>query len=63
VPGIERVDITTFQRQDIPGTGLKDGVLLMDWLERAMLENNPRYPERGLFRLMLTESEAQYVRS
>jgi hypothetical protein len=63
VPGIERVDITTFQRQDIPGTGLKDGVLPMDWLEIAMLENNPRYPERGLFRLMLTESEAQYVRS
>jgi predicted phage baseplate assembly protein len=63
VPGIERVDITTFQRQDITGTGLKDGVLPMDWLEIAMLENNPRYPERGLFRLMLTESEAQYVRS
>lgn len=63
VPGIERVDITTFQRQGIPGTGLKDGVLPMDWQEIAVLENNPRYPERGLLRLTLTESEVQYVRS
>lgn len=63
VPGIESVDITTFQRQGIPGTGLNDGVLPMDWQEIAILENNPRYPERGLLRLTLTESEVQYVRS
>jgi hypothetical protein len=63
VPGIGSVDITMFQRQGIPGTGLKDGVLSVDWLEIVIMENNPRYPERGLLQLTLTESEVQYVRS
>ncbi len=63
IPGIARVDINTFQRQGIPGTGLQDGVLPMRWQEIAVLENNPYYPERGLFHLTLTESEAQYARS
>lgn len=51
VPGVQSVDITTFQRQGIPGMGLSDGVLSMEWQELPILENNPLYPERGLFRL------------
>jgi predicted phage baseplate assembly protein len=63
-PGVGTVEITTFQRQGVPGTGLKDGMLAMDWLEIPILENNPQYPERGLFTLAVTtnEAEAQYVR-
>lgn len=64
VPGVATVTITTFQREGIAGTGLADGVLPLDWLELPILENNPHYPERGIFRLTVetTNVEGQYVR-
>lgn len=61
VPGVASVDITMFQREDTPGTGLKDGVLPMEWQELPILENNPSYPERGVFTIELSNSEVQYV--
>jgi hypothetical protein len=65
VPGVDSVKITTFQRQGIAGTGLVDGSLPMDWLEIPLLENNPHYPERGIFSMTVETQnmEAQYVRS
>jgi hypothetical protein len=62
-PGVNTVKITLFQRQGIAGTGLTDGNLAMDWLEIPMLENNPQYPERGLFTMSIvtTTTEALYV--
>lgn len=63
LPGVDTVKITRFQRQGIAGTGLTDGSLAMDWLEIPILENNPQYPERGLFTLSIATptTEAQYV--
>ncbi len=61
LPGVQSVDITTFQRQGIPGTGLSDGVLPMTWQELAILENNPLYPERGLFRLSVTAGMSEVL--
>ncbi len=64
VPGVATITITTFQREDITGTGLTDGVLPLDWLELPILENNPHSPERGIFSLTVetTNVEGQYVR-
>jgi hypothetical protein len=53
VAGVQQVTISTFQRQGIPGPGLQDGVLPMEWLEIARLENDPNYPEQGIFRLQV----------
>ncbi|MGH7938364.1 MAG: putative baseplate assembly protein, partial [Bryobacteraceae bacterium] len=54
VTGVASVQITTFQRQGLPETsGLTNGFLTMDRLEIARLENNPDFPERGLFTLDL----------
>lgn len=64
VPGVATATVTTFQREGIAGTGLADGVLPLDWLELPILENNPLYPERGIFSLTVeaTNVEVQYVR-
>src|SRR5207249_4631235 len=53
VPGVDSVDITRFQRQGIPGTGLSDGVLTMDWLEIARMDNDPNYPGHGILHLQV----------
>jgi hypothetical protein len=52
--GVESVDITTFQRRDRPGTEGRDaGRLVLDRLEIARLDNDPNFPERGVFELTL----------
>lgn len=63
VPGVDSVTITSFQRQGLAGTGLADGVLVMAWFEIPILENNPHYPERGLFGLTVAarDLEMQHV--
>ena len=54
VAGVASVKITLFQRQGLPETsGLTDGFLAMSRLEIARLENDPNFPERGLFALEL----------
>jgi Baseplate J-like protein len=52
VEGVASVDITTFQCQGTPGDeGLTLGKLAMGRLEIARLDNDPNFPERGVFRL------------
>jgi hypothetical protein len=54
VAGVASVQITTFQRQGQPKTsGLTNGFLTMNRLEIARLENDPNFPERGIFTLDL----------
>jgi Baseplate J-like protein len=54
VAGVASVQITTFQRQGQPETsGLTNGFLTMSRLEIARLENDPNFPERGIFTLDL----------
>jgi hypothetical protein len=57
VPGVASVTISTFQRQGIPGSGLADSVLTLDWLEVARLDNDPSDPERGTFLLHVREGK------
>jgi Baseplate J-like protein len=48
VPGVESVVATTFQRQhDEASSALDTGVLTMNRLEIARLDNNPTFPDRG----------------
>ncbi len=50
VAGVASVQVTTFQRQGLPETsGLTNGFLAMNRLEIARLENDPNFPEHGLF--------------
>ncbi|MFE7836524.1 putative baseplate assembly protein [Streptomyces sp. NPDC057474] len=54
VPGVESVDVHTFQRQRRPETsGLETGALEMGRLEIARLDNDPNFPERGMLDLTL----------
>ena len=54
VAGVASVEITTFQRQGLPETsGLTNGFLVMNRLEIARLDNDPNFPERGIFKLDL----------
>lgn len=54
VAGVASVQITAFQRQGRKETsGLAAGVLKMDRLEIARLDNDPNFAERGLFKLEL----------
>jgi hypothetical protein len=54
VAGVALVEIKVFQRQGLAATsGLKKGFINMDRLEIARLENDPNFPERGLFTLKL----------
>jgi hypothetical protein len=52
--GISSVQITTFRRQNNPASdAAPTGALPMDRLEIARLDNDPNFPERGVFRLFL----------
>jgi hypothetical protein len=54
VDGVESVRITRFQRRDQPGTAALDlGRLELGRLEVARLDNDPNFPERGVFELTL----------
>ena len=54
VPGVASVHITTFQRQGQPDSRpLEEGKLSLQRLEIARLDNDPNFPERGVFRLQL----------
>jgi len=49
VPGVESVVPNTFQRQhDDASSALDTGVLTMNRLEIARLDNNPTFPDRGV---------------
>ncbi|MBB3178407.1 putative baseplate assembly protein [Variovorax sp. Sphag1AA] len=50
IDGVASVQITTFQRRGEPGRAALDaGVLPIGRLEVARLDNNPDFPERGVF--------------
>lgn len=52
IEGVQRVTITKFQRQGTDSNkALDDGKLLLSRLEIARLDNDPNFPERGVFRL------------
>ncbi len=54
IAGVALVRITTFQRQGRPGgEALFRGELTLGQLEVARLDNDPSFPERGVFRLHL----------
>jgi predicted phage baseplate assembly protein len=54
VDGVASVDITTFQRQDNPNTEARDtGKLSLGRLQIAQLDNDPNFPEHGVFRLTM----------
>ena len=53
VPGVESVEVLTFQRQHEPwSSGIDSGVIPMGRLEIARLDDDPNFPEHG--RLTLT---------
>ena len=52
--GIDSVEITKFQRQGIDSdAALKAGKLVLGRLEIARLDNDPNFPEHGVFNVML----------
>lgn len=52
--GVLSVQITKFQRQGAPGNEtLTSGKLLLNRLEIARLDNDPNFPDRGLFTLIM----------
>ncbi|MCX6028851.1 MAG: putative baseplate assembly protein [Chloroflexi bacterium] len=54
IAGVASYEITTFQRQGAPSRkGLDEGKLALGRLEIARLDNNPNFPEHGVFRLKL----------
>ncbi len=54
VPGVDSVLIPIFQRQGTPDQkALDDGKLTLGRLEIARLDNDPNFPERGVFHLNL----------
>ncbi len=54
VEGVSSVEIKKFQRQGTPDSKpLEDGFLKLHRLEIARLDNDPNFPERGVFRLTL----------
>ena len=49
VEGVRHVEITTFRRQNDPGSsGLDAGVLALERREIAILDNDPNFPGRGV---------------
>ena len=51
-PGVQSVDVVTFQRQREPeSSGIDTGLLPMGRLEIARLDNDPNFPERGVLDL------------
>lgn len=58
VEGVSSLQITTFQRQGIPGNeALNAGKLILGRLELARLDNDPNYPDHGVFRFNLVEGK------
>ncbi len=58
-PGVDLVHVTRFQRYGEPDSdGREDGVLPMARLEIARLDNDPNFPERGVFDLTLRGGSA-----
>lgn len=54
VQGVNSVEITQFQRQEIPGSnGLETGRLDFGRREIARLDNDPNFPTHGLFNLTM----------
>ena len=54
VDGVEAIEVVTFQRRDDPGGSAKDdGFITVGRLEVPVLENNPNFPERGTFDLIM----------
>lgn len=54
VSGVASVKITAFQRQGNPSDeALNDGELKLDRLEIARLDNDPNFPDMGVFRLRM----------
>ena len=54
VEGVASVEIRKFQRQGKPATSaLQTGALTLGRLEIARLDNDPNFPERGVFRLQM----------
>lgn len=54
IAGVASTQITTFQRQGDPRTNAADASWLqVDRLEIPQLDNDPNFPERGVFRLNL----------
>jgi hypothetical protein len=54
VDGVRSVVVTQFHRMDSPGgDALAQGVLSLGRLEVARCDNNPNFPDRGVFRLVL----------
>lgn len=54
VDGVASVQVTTFQRQGILSTiAITQGKLELGRLEIARLDNNPNFPDRGVFRLRM----------
>jgi hypothetical protein len=52
IAGVVSVDVTTFQRADLPGgDGIKNGYLKPGRTEAFTLRNNPDFPEQGTFTL------------
>jgi hypothetical protein len=52
VPGVDSVEITRFQRQGLDSNdAIETGRLDLDRLEIARLDNDPNFPERGVFTL------------
>jgi hypothetical protein len=52
--GVDSIDITKFQRQRVPGNeSLETGKLELGRLEIARLDNDPDFPERGVFTLIM----------
>ncbi|MDQ3688353.1 MAG: putative baseplate assembly protein [Acidobacteriota bacterium] len=53
-PGVDSVDITKFQRQGVASNAaLTSGKLELGRLEIARLDNDPNFPERGVFKLTM----------
>lgn len=54
IPGVASVNVIKFQRQGRPLTDAIDsGKLFINRLEIARVDNNPNFPERGVFNLII----------
>jgi hypothetical protein len=54
VDGVASVQVTKFQRMGVPDPEpLANGKLLLGRLEIATLDNDPTFPDRGIYRLTL----------
>lgn len=57
-PGVDSVTITRFRRQgEKSSNGIPAGKLVMDPLEIPRLNNDPNYPDRGIFKLTMNSAQ------